>query len=141
MPNPDVDRLIEAAKAARERAYAPYSKFAVGAALLASDGQIFLGCNIENVSYGLTICAERVALFKALSEGHGRFARIAIVADTESPTPPCGACRQLLWEYAGDIEVVLANMRRETGRHRLSELLPHPFEARALRDQEPKTKD
>lgn len=111
---------------------APFSGFKVGAALETPDGTIVTGCNIENATYGLTICAERVAMFKALSEGHRRFTRIAIVADTAEPTPPCGACRQILWEFAGDIEVVLANVRRETGRHRLGELLPLPFDRRLL---------
>lgn len=125
------DPLIRAARQVRRRALAPYSKFKVGAALETADGRLVTGCNIENATYGLTICAERVALLKALSEGHRRFRRLAIVADTRAPAPPCGACRQLLWEYAGDIEVVLANLRRRTGSHRLSVLLPLPFD-RAL---------
>ena len=91
------------------------------------------GCNIENATYGLTLCAERVAMFKALSEGHQRFRRIAVVADTAEPTPPCGECRQILWEFGGDLEVILANLRRETGRTRLSTLLPVPFDARLLK--------
>ena len=95
---------------ARTRAHARYSGFKVGAALETADGDVITGCNIENATYGLTVCAERVALFKALSEGHRVFTRIAVVADTEAPTPPCGACRQLLWEYCGDIEVMLANL-------------------------------
>jgi cytidine deaminase len=86
------------------------------------------GCNVENATYGLTICAERVAMFKALSEGHRQFTRIAIVADTEAPTPPCGACRQILWEFAGDIPVVMATVGGATKRRRLSELFPEPFE-------------
>ena len=90
------------------------------------------GCNIENATYGLTLCAERVALVKALSEGHTVFTRIAVVADTDAPTPPCGPCRQLLWEYCGDVEVVLGNMRAPAGRHRLSTLLPLPFDRRLL---------
>jgi cytidine deaminase len=104
----------------------------VGAALETAGGLVVTGCNIENATYGLTMCAERVALFKALSEGHRRFRRIAVVADTTAPTPPCGPCRQLLWEFCGDIEVVLANLRRETGRYRMSELLPLPFDSRLL---------
>ena len=95
-------------------------------------GDVITGCNIENATYGLTICAERVAMFKALSEGHRRSRRIAIVADTTGPTPPCGACRQILWEFGGDLDVILANTRRETGRHRLSELLPLPFDGRSM---------
>ena len=103
--------LLAAARAAREFAQAHYSKFKVGAALETVDGQIVTGCNIENATYGLTLCAERVALVKALSDGHTVFTRIAVVADTDAPTPPCGPCRQLLWEYCGDIEVVLGNLR------------------------------
>ena len=124
--------LIAEARRARRRAYAPYSGFRVGAALESAGGAIVTGCNVENATYGLTMCAERVAMFKALSDGHRRFRRIAIVADTLAPTPPCGACRQILWEFAGDIEIVLANLRRETGRHRLAELLPLPFDRRLL---------
>ena len=124
--------LIAAARAARRYARAPYSKFKVGAALLTAHGQVITGCNIENATYGLTMCAERVAMFKALSEGHRRFRRVAVVADTSAPTPPCGACRQILWEFGGDLEVILANLRRETGRYKLSDLLPVPFDARLL---------
>ena len=126
------DALVAAARAARLHAHADYSKFKVGVALEAEDGTVITGCNIENATYGLTICAERVAMFKALSEGYRRFRRLAVVADTDAPTPPCGACRQILWEFAGDIEVVLANLRHETGRHALSALLPLPFDARLL---------
>jgi cytidine deaminase len=124
--------LIAAARAARERAVAPYSKFKVGAALECADGTIVTGCNIENSTYGLTLCAERVAVFKAVSEGQREFRRVAVVADTQDPTPPCGPCRQILWEFCGDIEVVLANLSEERGRHRLKELLPLPFDARLL---------
>ena len=126
------DRLQAAALAARENAHAPYSKFRVGAALEDAGGRVHTGCNIENATYGLTICAERVAMFKALSEGHRKFTRVAVVADTVAPTPPCGACRQILWEFGGDLEVILANLRRETGRHQLKDLLPLPFDARLL---------
>jgi cytidine deaminase len=124
--------LLEEARRAREFAVASYSHFKVGAALEGVDGRIFTGCNVENATYGLTICAERVALFKALSEGVRAFHRIAVVADTTEPTPPCGACRQLLWEFGGDLEVILGNMHRETGRHRVRDLLPLPFDARLL---------
>ena len=124
--------LIRAARRARRNAQAGYSHFKVGAALETAAGSIITGCNIENATYGLTLCAERVAMFKALSEGHKRFRRIVVVADTEAPTPPCGACRQILWEFGGDLEVILANLRRETGRHQLSELLPVPFDGRLL---------
>ncbi|MBL8137454.1 MAG: cytidine deaminase [Acidobacteria bacterium] len=126
------DALVDAARAARAFARAPYSGFAVGAALECADGSIVSGCNIENATYGLTVCAERVALLKALSEGRDRFVRIAVVADTDRPTPPCGPCRQLLWEYCGDIEVVMANLARETGRHQLATLLPMPFDRSLL---------
>jgi cytidine deaminase len=124
--------LVEAARRAREHAVADFSHFKVGAALEAADGTVITGCSVENATYGLTICAERVAMFKALSEGHRAFRRVAVVADTEAPTPPCGACRQILWEFGGDLEVVLANLSRETGRHQLSDLLPLPFDARLL---------
>ena len=132
--SPTAAALIAAARDARRHARAPYSKFKVGAALETKDGLIVTGCNIENATYGLTICAERVAMFKALSEGHRSFRRIAIAVafDTQGPTPPCGACRQILWEFGGDLEIILANTRRETGRHRLKELLPMPFDERYL---------
>ncbi|MGE5245657.1 MAG: cytidine deaminase [Betaproteobacteria bacterium] len=124
--------LIAAARRARENAVATFSGFKVGAALECADGAIVTGCNIENATYGLTVCAERVAMFKALSEGHRAFTRIAIVADTDAPTPPCGACRQILWEFGGDLEVHLANLRTTTGTHRLKDLLPLPFDAHLL---------
>ena len=111
---------------------ASYSHFKVGAALETTDGTIVTGCNVENATYGLTVCAERVAMFKALSEGHRTFTRVAVVADTEAPTPPCGACRQILWEFGGDLEVVLANLAEERGVHRLKDLLPLPFDRRLL---------
>lgn len=117
---------------ARRFAQALYSGFAVGAALETADGRVITGCNIENATYGLTICAERVALVKALSDGHTVFTRIAVVADSKDPTPPCGPCRQLLWEYCGDIEVILGNPARTTARYRLSALLPMPFDRRLL---------
>jgi cytidine deaminase len=129
----DADRLVLAAREARERAVAPYSNFKVGAALEAADGTIITGCNIENASYGLTICAERVAMFKALSEGHRAFRRILIVTDTNEPTPPCGACRQILWEFGGDLEILLADLTGVTAAHRLSDLLPVAFDRRSLR--------
>jgi cytidine deaminase len=125
--------LLEAARQARLRAQARYSGFRVGAALELADGTIVSGCNIENASYGLTLCAERVALVKALSDGHTTFTRIAVAADTSTPTPPCGACRQLLWEYGGDIEVILSNLDGPTARLRLAELLPMPFDDRLLK--------
>ena len=124
--------LVGAARRARQSADAAFSHFAVGAALETVDGDVLTGCNIENATYGLTMCAERVAMFKALSEGHRAFTRIAIVADTDSPTPPCGACRQVLWEFGGNLEIVLANTVEERGTHRLQDLLPLPFDARLL---------
>ena len=128
----DKDALVTAARAARDRAIAPYSGFKVGAALRTRAGRVFSGCNVENASYGLTVCAERVALLKALSEGERDFAMIAVVADTESPTPPCGPCRQLLWEYCGDIPVVMANLTDVKGQHQMRDLLPLPFDGRLL---------
>jgi cytidine deaminase len=128
----DRGSLIDAARRARQNAHAAFSGFKVGAALETMDGQVVTGCNVENATYGLTICAERVAMFKALSEGHRAFKRIAIVADTEAPTPPCGACRQILWEFGGDLEIVLANLSEEKGSHRLAALLPLPFDTRLL---------
>src|SRR5947208_13553468 len=124
--------LLDAARAARLHALAPFSDFQVGAALETEDGRIITGCNVENATYGLTMCAERVAMFKAISEGHRRFVRVAVAADTEAPTPPCGACRQILWELGGDLEVILGNLSGETGRFRMRELLPLPFDARLL---------
>jgi cytidine deaminase len=129
---PNDAALIAAAREARRHARAPYSKFKVGAALETRDGLVFTGCNIENATYGLTICAERVAVFKAMSEGHRAFRRIAIVSGTSGPTPPCGACRQILWEFGGDVEIIMANTRRETGRHQLTDLLPMPFDERNI---------
>ena len=122
--------LVAAARRPREHADAAFSHFRVGAALETADGLVVTGCNIENATFGLTICAERVAMFKALSEGHRMFARIAIVAD--APAPPCGACRQILWEFGGNLEVQLANLEGPTGTHHLKDLLPLPFDARLL---------
>ena len=121
--------IIEAARAARDRAHASYSNFKVGAALETTDGRIFTGTNVENATYGLTMCAERIAIFKAVSEGHRTFRRIAVVADTDRPTTPCGACRQVLWEFAGNLEVILADLQGVRARHQLKDLLPHPFDA------------
>lgn len=124
--------IVRAARRARRHAVADYSGFRVGAALETWNGILVTGCNVENATYGLTLCAERVAMFKALSEGHRRFRRVAVVADTDDSTPPCGPCRQILWEFGGDLEVVLANLRRETARIRLRDLLPLPFDRRLL---------
>jgi cytidine deaminase len=133
---PDFGNLLSAATAARAHAIAPYSGFRVGAALESRDGRIFSGCNVENASFGLTMCAERVALLKALSEGAREFRAIVVVADAATPTPPCGACRQLLWEHAGNLIVVLASTSGTTGEYQLAELLPHPFDARLLKGTE-----
>jgi cytidine deaminase len=122
------DPLIEAALRARENAHAQYSKFKVGAAIEDSAGVIHTGCNIENATYGLTLCAERVAVFRAISEGARKFKRVAVVADTESLTPPCGACRQILWEFCGDVEIVLVNLAGKSETLRLGSLFPRPFD-------------
>src|SRR5262245_35924430 len=128
----DATSLIEAARAARLRAHAPFSHFLVGCALEAPDGRIVTGCNVESASYGLTMCAERAAVFKAFREGVTLALRIAVVAETQEPTPPCGACRQVLWEFGQDMEVILANLTEEKSRHMLKDLLPLPFDARLL---------
>jgi cytidine deaminase len=122
------DELLAAARAAREHAIATFSKFRVGAALRAKSGKIYTGCNVENASYGLTICAERVAIFKALSEGERGFDAIAVVTDAEKLTPPCGACRQIIWEFCGDAEVILGNLTGGMEVHRMSALFPKPFD-------------
>ena len=126
------EKLIAAARAARENAHAPYSNFRVGAALQAKSGRVFTGCNVENASYGLTCCAERVAIFKAISEGERGFDTIVVVTDTETLTPPCGACRQIIWEFCGDVEVVMANLKGKVERERAGKLLPRPFDSSHL---------
>lgn len=126
------DPLVTAALAARENAFAPFSKFKVGAAVEGLDGRIHAGCNVENASYGLTMCAERVAVFKGISEGARRFKRVAVAADTRRLTPPCGACRQILWEFCGDVEILLVNLHGKTETHRLKDLFPKPFDATYL---------
>ena len=120
-------QLVDAAIEARKAAYAPYSQFAVGAALLAQDGRVFTGCNVENSSYGLSVCAERIAVFKAVSEGVREFSAIAIVADTKEPVSPCGACRQVLAEFSPNLMVIMSNLEKEQQLKSLSELLPYPF--------------
>jgi len=127
-----VQGLIEAAVRARENARAGFSNFRVGAALEEAGGRIHTGCNIENATLGLTVCAERVAVWKALSEGARQFTRLAVVADTEVPTPPCGACRQIVWEFCGDVEIILANLQGRSERFRLRDLFPRPFDASFL---------
>lgn len=122
-----LENLIAAATKARQNAFAPFSNFVVGAALETRSGKIYTGCNVENASYGLTVCAERVAIWKAVSEGERDFAQIVIVADTTEPTPPCGACRQIIWEFCGDIPVTLANLHGKSETIKMSELLPKAF--------------
>jgi cytidine deaminase len=122
--------LVDLAREAREKAFAPYSNFRVGAVVLASDGQIFSGCNIESASFGLTVCAERVAIWKAVSEGVTEFASISVVVDTEELTPPCGVCRQIIWEFCGDIPITLANLRGGVETVTTREILPRAFDRR-----------
>lgn len=134
MSNIEDQALIDAATSARNCALATYSNFCVGAAIESDDGRVFTGCNVESAAYELTMCAERVTIWKALSEGARRFTRIAVVADTGRLTPPCGACRQLVWEFCGDIPVILANLRGDTETLQMSELLPRPFDAKFLEE-------
>ena len=119
--------LVEEATKARLNAVAPFSKFQVGAALETSDGKVFRGCNVENCTYGLTVCAERVALLSALAAGERNFRAIAVVTQSEEPSTPCGPCRQLMWEYCGDIDVTLANLAGQRVEYKLAQLFPHPF--------------
>ena len=126
------ETLIAAAKQARENAHAPFSNFRVGAALRAISGRIFGGCNVENATYGLTVCAERVAIFKAVSEGERGFDAICVVTDTEALTPPCGACRQLIWEFCGDVPVIMANLKGKTEVIQMKDLFPRPFDSSSL---------
>ena len=128
----EYDALILAAKRARENAHAKFSNFKVGAGLRATSGKIYGGCNVENATYGLTICAERVAIFKAISEGERKFDAIAVATDTDTLTPPCGACRQLIWEFCGDVPVILSNVKGQVEVIRMSELFPKPFDASNL---------
>ncbi len=127
-----IDPLALAALRAREHAFAPFSKFKVGAALEDLDGGIHTGCNVENATYGLTVCAERVAVFKAISEGAREFSRMAVAADTEVLTPPCGACRQILWEFCGNFEIVLVNLHGKSETWKLGDLFPKPFDVTFL---------
>jgi cytidine deaminase len=126
------DPLIAAAAKAREQAFAPYSHFRVGAALEAPDGTLIPGCNVESASYGLTICAERAAIFRGVCDGFRCFTRVAVVTDTDTPTPPCGACRQLLWEFAPEAEVLLANLKGDVVKYTVRELIPGAFDAKQL---------
>ena len=132
MSESEKEAVIAAALAARDRSVAPFSNFLVGAALQTQAGRIFTGCNIESASYGLTVCAERVAIWKAVSEGERNFTDLVIAADTESLTPPCGTCRQIIWEFCRDATVILANLDGETEIVEMRELLPRAFDARFL---------
>lgn len=133
MSEQDSEELIETAKQARMQSIAPFSNFLVGAALKTQDGKVYTGCNVESASYGLTVCAERVAIWKALSEGERHFTELAVVADTETLTPPCGTCRQIIHEFCGDeATIILANLRGQTETCKMKELLPRAFDARFL---------
>jgi cytidine deaminase len=127
-----LQELLETAKAARLRSIAPFSNFLVGAAVKTDEGKVYIGCNVESASYGLTVCAERVAIWKALSEGERHFTELAIVADTGTLTPPCGTCRQIIWEFAKNATIVLGNLQGETQIVSIKELLPRAFDARFL---------
>jgi cytidine deaminase len=129
-------KLLNAARRARSRARADYSGFKVGAALELVGGKIITGCNIENASYGLSVCAERVALLKALSEGVKRFRALAVVTGASELTPPCGACRQIIWEYCGDIPVYLSNLRGKVSSHTMAELFPKPFDDSSMQNRD-----
>ena len=132
MIEPEIQKLVVAARAARDCSLSPFSNFCVGAAVETEDGKIYTGCNIESASYGLTVCAERVSIWKALSEGERRFKRLAVVVDTKPLTPPCGTCRQIIWEFCRDATVILANLDGETEIVEMRELLPRAFDARFL---------
>lgn len=132
MSEESLQQLIERAKQARLQSIAPFSNFLVGAAVKTNEGKVYTGCNVESASYGLTVCAERVAIWKALSEGERQFTELAIVADTESLTPPCGTCRQIIWEFAKNATIMLGNLRGETQIVSIRELLPRAFDARFL---------
>ena len=132
MSTEEIQRLVEAARGARDCSLSPFSNFCVGAAVETEEGKVYTGCNIESASFGLTVCAERVAIWKALSEGERRFRRLAVVVDTDPLTPPCGTCRQIIWEFCRDVTVILANPRGKVEVVETSELLPRAFDARFL---------
>ncbi len=127
-----IDDLVGAAKAVREKAFAPYSNFKVGAAVRTKAGKIYTGCNIESASFGLTVCAERVAIWKAVSEGETEFTEIAVVTDTDMLTPPCGVCRQIIWEFCGEVPVIMANFKGDSETMSTKELLPRAFDTKFL---------
>ena len=132
MSEESLQELLETAKAARLRSIAPFSNFLVGAAIKTDEGKVYIGCNVESASYGLTVCAERVAIWKALSEGERHFTELAIVADTDTLTPPCGTCRQIIWEFVKNATIVLGNLQGESQIVSIRELLPRAFDARFL---------
>lgn len=134
MSTEEIERLVAAARAARDCSLSPFSSFCVGAAIETEDGKIYTGCNIESASFGLTVCAERVAIWKALSEGERRFTRLAVVVDTDPLTPPCGTCRQIIWEFCRDVTVILANLRGKVETVEMRDLLPRAFDARFLKE-------
>jgi cytidine deaminase len=125
--------LIAAATAVRENAYAPFSEFKVGSALETDDGQIIVGSNVESASYGLTVCAERVAVWNAISQGKRKIVKIAVVADTDALTPPCGVCRQIIWEFGGNIPVIFANLKGDVETVEMKDLLPRAFDTKFLK--------
>jgi cytidine deaminase len=129
----ELKNLVDIATRAREFSHAPFSNFRVGAAVVTGSGEIYSGCNVESASYGLTVCAERVAIWKAVSEGHKKFKGIVIVADTEKLTPPCGTCRQIIWEFGGEMPVVFANLDGAAETFSSGELLPHAFDNKYLK--------
>ena len=134
MTEESLQSLIETATDARLQSVAPFSNFLVGAAVKTENGKVYTGCNVESASYGLTVCAERVAIWKALSEGERQFTELAVVADTESLTPPCGTCRQIIWEFAKHATIVLANLRGQRETVSIRDLLPRAFDARFLKE-------
>ena len=125
--------LIDAAREVRQHSYAPFSDFRVGAALETDDGEVITGCNVESASYGLTVCAERVAIWKAISQGKRKIKHMAVVADTDELTPPCGVCRQIIWEFGGDIPVILSNLKGKTEVVQMKDLLPRAFDTKFLK--------
>ena len=134
MSEESLQSLIEMATEARLHSVAPFSNFLVGAAVAVENGKVYTGCNVESASYGLTVCAERVAIWKALSVGERQLTELAVVADTESLTPPCGTCRQIIWEFAKHATIVLANLRGQQETVSIRDLLPRAFDARYLKE-------
>ena len=129
----NIEELVAAAKEARQNSYAPYSDFRVGAAIETDDGKIYTGCNVESASYGLTVCAERVAIWKAISEGKHKIKNVAVVCDTKELTPPCGVCRQIIWEFGGNVPVTLANLNGGRETVEMKDLLPRAFDTKFLK--------